>query len=145
MKIVSYFKQFQEDIRLIYPIWRSEDVYFSQTRDSYSAEYRPKYPDYCTDDMIIQTIDRNGSYLNRNYELIIYEDGKYTSKYFDEIDEIKEFLEDLYASKGDAIMDKNKEFEEDLETKEKRDCHQESPNEEYFEDKNLYEEGYWCY
>lgn len=43
-------------------------------------------------------------------------------------------------------MDKNKEFEEDLETQEKHGyCHQEYPNEEYFEDKNLYEEGYWCY
>ena len=45
--------------------------------------------------MIIQTIDRKGSYLNGNFELIIYEDGKYTSKYFDAIDEIKEFFENL--------------------------------------------------
>lgn len=94
---MSNFKQFQKDVRFIYPIWRSEDVYFSQMRDSYSAEYRPKYQDYCTDDMIIQTTDWNGSYLNGNFELIIYEDGKYTSKYFDAIDEIKEFFENLYG------------------------------------------------
>ena len=39
---MSNFKQFQKDVRFICPIWRSEDVYFSQIRDSYSAEYRPK-------------------------------------------------------------------------------------------------------
>lgn len=87
---MSNFKQFRNDIKNIGDVWSGNDVYFNQMRDCYSAAYRPNYPESCTKDMIIQTIDRTGAYKRGNYELIIYEGGKYTAKYYFSLDEIKQ-------------------------------------------------------
>lgn len=85
------FKQFISDIRKIDGVWESDDVYFSQMRDGYSASYKPNYPDNCINDMIIQTIYDTGACNRGNYELIIWENGKYSSKYFHDTYNIKEF------------------------------------------------------
>ena len=85
---MSDFKQFQNSIKSIGNVWSGNDVYFNQMRDCYSATYKPNYPDGSTKDMIIQTIDHNRG----NYELIIWEDGKYTSKYFDNVDKLNQYF-----------------------------------------------------
>ena len=89
---MSNFKQFQNDIKSIGNVWSGNDVYFNQMRDCYSVTYKPNYPEGCTKDMIIQTIDRTGKYNRENYELDIWEDGKYTTKYFNTIEEIKQYF-----------------------------------------------------
>lgn len=88
---MTNFKQFQNDIKNIGNIWSSNDVYFMQTKDSYSATFKPYYPSSSTRDMIIKTIDRTGAYKRGNYELIVFDDEgeKYTSEYFDTIDQLK--------------------------------------------------------
>lgn len=42
----SYFKQFKSLIINIGGVFATEDVYYSQMRDIYSAAYLPKYPEY---------------------------------------------------------------------------------------------------
>lgn len=91
-RFMSNFKQFQKNIKSIGNVWSGNNVYFNQMRDCYSATYRPNYPEGCTKDMIIQTIDRTGAYNRGNYELIIWEDGKYISKYFDDVDELNQYF-----------------------------------------------------
>ena len=39
------FKYFHRVIKEKGGIWNSDDVYFSQTRDTYQAAYLPKYPE----------------------------------------------------------------------------------------------------
>ena len=93
---MSNFKDFQRDIlSLPYIREKKEDVYFSQLCDGYSAKYSPHYPKGSTSDFIIQTTDRSGAYLRGNYELMIYDNSanKYISVYFQDIDQLKEYLE----------------------------------------------------
>ena len=87
-------KDFQNKIKEINSVWNSEHVFFTQMRDGYSASYRPKYPGYCNEDMIIQTLEGTGAANRGNYELIIFAGGKFTSKYFDYVDEIKAYFKD---------------------------------------------------
>ena len=89
---MTNFKQFKSDIKKIGKMWNTDNVYYSQMRDGYSVSYKPKYPESCINDMIIQTLEGTGSANRGNYELIIWEAGKYTSKYFDTIEEIKQFF-----------------------------------------------------
>lgn len=42
---MTNFKIFKELVRKRGGIWASDDVYFSQFRDGYSAAYKPSYPD----------------------------------------------------------------------------------------------------
>ena len=91
---MSKFKDFQNEIKEINNIWNSENVFFTQMRDGYSASYRPKYPGYCNEDMIIQTLEGTGAANRGNYELIIFAGGKFTSKYFNYVDEIKAYFKD---------------------------------------------------
>ena len=53
---MSKFKDFQNKIKEINNVWNGEHVFFTQMRDGYSASYKPKYPESCNDDMIIQTL-----------------------------------------------------------------------------------------
>ena len=41
---MSKFKDFQNEIKEINNVWNSENVFFTQMRDGYSASYTPKYP-----------------------------------------------------------------------------------------------------
>ena len=91
---MSKFKDFQNEIKEINNVWNSENVFFTQMRDGYSASYRPKYPGYCNEDMIIQTLEGTGAANRGNYELIIFAGGKFTSKYFNYVDEIKAYFKD---------------------------------------------------
>ena len=49
----SNFKCFKSDVRRKGGIWASDDVYFSQFRDGYSAVYKPNYPERSPDDCSI--------------------------------------------------------------------------------------------
>ncbi len=89
---MSKFKDFQNKIKEINNVWNSEHVFFNQMRDGYSASYKPKYPEYCNDDMIIQTLEGTGAANRGNYELIIFDGMKFTSKYFDDTDEIRTYF-----------------------------------------------------
>ena len=91
---MSKFKDFQNEIKEINNVWNSENVFFTQMRDGYSASYRPKYPEYCNKDMIIQTLEGTGAANRGNYELIIFTGGKFISKYFNYVDEIKAYFKD---------------------------------------------------
>lgn len=90
----SDFKTFREDIKSLGGVWASENVYFSQMRDGYTAAYKPKYPEPCNKYMTIQTLWASGAYNRGNYELISYREGKFSSNYFNSIAEIKQFLEE---------------------------------------------------
>lgn len=90
---MSKFKNFQIGVKEISKTWNSENVFFTQMRDGYSASYRPKYPEYCNDDMIIQTLEGTEAVNRGDYELIIFDDGKFTSKYFNDTEEIKTYFE----------------------------------------------------
>lgn len=90
---MSKFKDFQNKIKEIGNVWNSEHVFFTQMRDGYSASYKPKYPESCNTDMIIQTLGGTGAANRGNYELIIFESGKFISKYFNYTDEIKTYFE----------------------------------------------------
>ena len=90
--VMNKFKDFKDKIKEISNTWNSENVFFNQMRDGYSASYRPKYPKYCNDDMTIQTLEGTGAANRGDYELIIFDGGKFTSKYFDDIEEIKAYF-----------------------------------------------------
>ena len=47
------FKYFQRVVKGKGDIWSSNDVYFSQTRDTYQAAYLPKYPEKSDKDKTI--------------------------------------------------------------------------------------------
>ena len=88
------FKDFKNNIAELGGVWNDKNnIYFSQMRDSYAAEYRPHSPRSSTKDIIIQTIEKTGAYLRGNYELIIFLENKFTALYFDDVDDIKNFLE----------------------------------------------------
>ena len=87
------FKDFKNNIAELGGVWNNQNnVYFSQQRDCYAAEYRPRYPLSSKKDIIIQTIDRTGAYLRGNYELIMFLENKVVALYFDDVDDIKNFL-----------------------------------------------------
>lgn len=90
---MTKFKEFQNDIKSIGNVWSGNSVYFSQMKDGYSAAYKPKYPDGCTEDMIIQTLENSGAYNRGNYELTIWKENKYSCEYFNYIEEIKQYFE----------------------------------------------------
>ena len=54
---MSNFKMFQQNIKALGGIWQSEDVYFSQFRDGYSAAYKPNYPKKSINDKLINSAD----------------------------------------------------------------------------------------
>lgn len=89
---MSDFKQFQNNIKSIGNVWNGNDVYFSQMKDGYSATYKPNYPDGCTKDMIIQTLEGTGAANRGNYELTIWKDGKFGVEYFDSFNEIEQYF-----------------------------------------------------
>lgn len=89
---MTNFKKFKNDIKNIGGVWNTDDVYFSQMRDGYSASYQPKYPDGCTEDMIIQTLENSGAYNRGNYELTIWQEHKYGCEYFNTIEEIRQYF-----------------------------------------------------
>ena len=84
------FETFKRNVREIGGVWAGDDVYFSQLRDGYSAAYKPKHPEYCNNDMIINTLAGTGAQNRGNYELIRYRDGKFGSEYFENLDDIRE-------------------------------------------------------
>ena len=47
------FKYFQRVVKGKGDIWSSNEVYFSQTRDTYQAAYLPKYPEKSDKDKTI--------------------------------------------------------------------------------------------
>lgn len=96
---MTYFKVFQNDIKNIGGVWGGNDIYFSQMKDGYSATYKPKYPDSCIEDMVIQTLENSGAYKRGNYELIIWKENKYGCEYFNNIEEIKQY----FSSKNGGI------------------------------------------
>lgn len=86
---MTNFKWFIQRVRAIGGVWASESVFFSQTRDGYSAAYKPSYPESSKNDMIINDIRNSGAYLRGNYELIKMENGKFQPFYFDQISDIR--------------------------------------------------------
>lgn len=66
------FKQFMNDVRALGGPWASDDVYFTQMRDEYSADYRPEYPASTHKDMLIRDIRRWGCTIPGNYMLVSY-------------------------------------------------------------------------
>jgi len=49
----SGFKDFIRNVREKGGIWASEDVYFAQFRDGFSASYRPEFPERSAEDCAI--------------------------------------------------------------------------------------------
>lgn len=47
------FKDFKSSVKKKGGIWASDDVYFSQFRDGYSAAYKPNYPQDSAEDQVI--------------------------------------------------------------------------------------------
>ena len=87
------FKKFKNDILSLPGIWKNEnDIFFTQYRDCYEALYNPNYPNGSTKDIIIRTTDKTGAYLRGNYELIIYQNGKYNAIYFSDFEELKKYI-----------------------------------------------------
>lgn len=90
---MTNFKTFKSNVLSLPGVWNDEkNIYFSQTRDGYSAAYKPHYPRGSKKDMIIQTIDKSGAYLRGNYELIIFLNTKYQSLYFQTLTELHNYL-----------------------------------------------------
>jgi hypothetical protein len=50
---MSDFKWFKNTIRTKGGVWASDDVYFSQHKDGYSAAYLPQYPNKSNKDECI--------------------------------------------------------------------------------------------
>lgn len=92
---MSNFLMFKDKIYHLGGKWASKDVFFMQTRDSYSAAYKPNYPNGSLQDMIIQTIDRTGAYNRGNYELVSYRKdcNKWMAEYFDTIGQLRDRFE----------------------------------------------------
>lgn len=87
------FKKFKNDILSLPGVWKNEnDVFFTQYRDCFEASYRPNYPNGSAKDASIRTIDKTGAYLRGNYELIIFQDGKYNAIYFLNLEELKNYF-----------------------------------------------------
>lgn len=84
---MSDFKEFQKLIFKIYGEYKTKDLYFSQLKDGYSAAYKPRFPEWCDDDEIIQYFP---NYERGAYELIHKHAGKYHSHYSDDIDDLAE-------------------------------------------------------
>ena len=89
---MSDFKEFQKEIKALGNPWNTDNVYFSQHRDGYAASYKPMYPKYCNEDMIIETIYNTGAYKRGNYELIIHDGIKFHSLYFMSMKDIKDYF-----------------------------------------------------
>ncbi len=53
---MSDFKWFKHAIRAKGGIWASNDVYFSQLRDGYTAAYLPAYPEQSPKDETIHSV-----------------------------------------------------------------------------------------
>lgn len=70
------FDDFRRIVRSVFPHEKWESIYFSQLKDGYSAAYKPNYPESSNEDVIINDIQNSGAYLNGNYELIHFHDGK---------------------------------------------------------------------
>lgn len=51
--MITNFEQFKRNIRALGGAWESDGVYFSQMKDGYYADFRPKYPKRSLDDMTI--------------------------------------------------------------------------------------------
>ena len=47
------FRGFKEMVKSKGGVWNSDDVYFTQFRDGWSASYIPKYPEYSSEDQAI--------------------------------------------------------------------------------------------
>lgn len=47
------FQRFINRVRRCGGIWESEDIYFSQMRDEYSAAFYPKYPEHTCGDYVL--------------------------------------------------------------------------------------------
>lgn len=47
------FRNFKESVREKGGIWASDDVYFTQFRDGYSASYKPHCPEHSAEDCAI--------------------------------------------------------------------------------------------
>lgn len=50
---ISEFSIFKNSIREKGGIWASDDVYFTQYRDGYSASYKPYFPEHSVEDCAI--------------------------------------------------------------------------------------------
>lgn len=87
---MTEFKSFIKAVREIGGKWASDDVYFFQMRDGYSATYKPEYPSSSNLDMRICTLHDTGAQNRGNYELIVCEDGKFVCKYYKTLQEIAE-------------------------------------------------------
>jgi hypothetical protein len=89
---MSKFKEFINSITWLGGVWSSNDVYFSQQRDQYAADYRPKYPDCSPDDMTINCHHEFSSIAKQRgrYEFIRYypDECKCRSVYVRTIDEL---------------------------------------------------------
>ena len=53
---MSWFKEFKNTVRAKGGIWASNDVYFSQLRDGYTAAYLPAYPQQSPKDEAIHSV-----------------------------------------------------------------------------------------
>lgn len=90
LKYWNGFETFKRAVKALGGKWASDDVYFTQMRDGYSAGYKPEYPKNSNADMTIQTLCGTGAESRGNIELIVFRDGKFGSEYFKHIDEITE-------------------------------------------------------
>lgn len=91
---MTKFEKFKNDILSLPGGWNKEiNIYFSQTRDGYTAAYKPEYPQTSKNDIIINTIDESGAYLRGNYELIMFVDKKIMALYFQDLSELKKHFE----------------------------------------------------
>ena len=50
---MSNFKLFQINVKEVGYPWNGENIYYSQVKDGYYADYKPSYPDKTKEDMFI--------------------------------------------------------------------------------------------
>ena len=89
---MSGLKEFQNSITWLGGIWSSNDVYFIQQRDMYTANYRPDYPECSIYDQVIhQYFDfTNTAQLRGRFAFIrfYHDEGKCRSIYVKTLEEL---------------------------------------------------------
>ena len=88
------YKDFKEKVKSLGGIWATRDVYFTQTRDSYYASYKPAYPDSSPEDAVISDITRSGAYLLGDFEFVRFDKGagKVTATYFASFEDLEKHI-----------------------------------------------------
>lgn len=87
---MSRFRFFREKIKSISAgFWKDNDIYFTQIRDGYYADYRPKYPECSLHDALVFWNGRDTLQLAARDR-----DGTVALKNFLDFDRMKTYIRD---------------------------------------------------